>query len=179
MDAVAGSLGALSKPSNLAKQIKKAVKVRGQRQRSERSAGKSPSASLTAWGAKGDMPQDSHVRPASGWGVVAWAAAGLLLLAGALGVVITLQTKAGQLVIETATPNVEVRVLKAGRPYRQLTIQQRAETLRLGAGEYEIEIVSAADGLEIENGTYTLKRGETWLAKIVHRESGNNKTDPR
>ena len=28
--------------------------------------------------------------------------------------------------------------------------------------------------MEIENGRYTLKRGETWVAKIVHRGSAND-----
>ncbi len=93
----------------------------------------------------------------------------MLLLAIVMGVVITLDTTAGQLVIETASPDVEVRLLKAGKPYQTLMLKQQARSLRLGAGEYEIEIISDSDGLEIENGRYTLKRGETWLAKIVHR----------
>ena len=98
-----------------------------------------------------------------------WIAAALLLIvAGLCGIVFTLQWNSGQLVIETATPDVEVRVMRAGQPYRQLTLKQLANSFRLGAGDYEIEIVGPADGLEIENGRYTLKRGETWLARITH-----------
>lgn len=103
--------------------------------------------------------------------VTTWVAAGLFLLAAAMAAVITIQTTAGQLVIETASPDVQVRISKAGKPYKQLTLNQQANSLRLGAGKYEIELVSDADGLEIENGTYTLKRGETWLARIVHRST--------
>ena len=168
MDAVADSLGVLAQSSDLVKGVTEAVQVRQQRQRSEKSSRK-PAKRFTRWEAKDSLPHESQLRPAGGRRLLAGAWAALLLLAVAMGVVITLQTGSGQLVIETASPDVEVRVLKAGQPHRQLTIKQKAQSLRLGAGEYEIEIVSAADGLEIENGIYTLKRGETWLAKIVHR----------
>ncbi|TWU39912.1 Serine/threonine-protein kinase PrkC [Novipirellula aureliae] len=83
-----------------------------------------------------------------------------------LGAVIILQTSSGQLVIETASPDVEVRLLKSGHPHQNMTLTDHAQTFRLGAGEYEIEIVSDADGLVVENGHYTLRRGETWLAKV-------------
>lgn len=92
-----------------------------------------------------------------------------LLLAIVFGVIVTIESTIGQLVIETNAPGVEVRVLKAGKPHRKLTLAQNANRLRLWAGDYEIEIVSDADGLTIENGQYTLNQGETWLAKIVHQ----------
>jgi len=172
MEAVAASLSSFAASSDLAKRVKEVVLLRKQRQRSERSSIRPMP------GSKAAMPHESDSRPAGGKRFLAWAAAALLMLAAAMGVVITLQTTAGQLVIETDSPNVEVRVLKAGQPYRELTVTQNAKSLRLGAGEYEIEIVSDADGLEIENGRFTLKRGETWLAKIVHREGVNESAHP-
>ncbi|HUG68836.1 MAG TPA: protein kinase, partial [Pirellulaceae bacterium] len=172
MEAVAGSLGALVASSDLAKRVKEAALLQKQRRRSERSSAGIMSAS------KAVIRHEADTRPASGRRFLAWASAGLLLLAAALGVVITLQTTAGQLIIETATPDVEVRVLKAGQPHRQLSLKQSAQSLRLGAGEYEIEIISDADGLEIENGRFTLKRGETWLAKIVHRDGTTGNGHP-
>ncbi|MDA1050670.1 MAG: protein kinase [Planctomycetota bacterium] len=168
MDSIADSLREFCTASDLAKRVEEAVSRRGKLKRS--SDAPTPG-SKSPWEAKGVRPQDGDARSAGGRRLLTWATAGLLLLAVAMGVVITLQTTAGQLVIETSTPDVEVRVLKAGQPYRNLTLKQTAESLRLGAGEYEIEIISGADGLEIENGSYTLKRGETWLARIVHRET--------
>ena len=75
--------------------------------------------------------------------------------------------------IETAEPDVIVRVLKSGQPHRQLTLGKKANSLRLGAGEYEIEIVGEADGLNVQNGHFTLKRGDTWIAKIVLRRANS------
>lgn len=166
MSDVGSALHGFTASSDLAKRVKDALRIQ-QRNRANRSEGQLPSEMLSAIGGK---PLDSLVHGRRGNRWLAWAAVGLLLLAATMGVVITLQTSSGQLVIETATPDVEVRVLKAGKPHRQLTLTQSAKSLRLGAGDYEIEIVSPADGLVIENGSYTLKRGDTWLAKIVHHE---------
>jgi hypothetical protein len=176
MEAVADSLSSFAGSSDLAKRVQEALVLRKQRRPSERSSAALMPVSPAAREAQGGMSRDS--RPTTGRRVLSWAAAVSLMLAAALGVVITLQTTAGQLVIETDSPDVEVRVLKAGQPYRELTVTQNAKSLRLGAGEYEIEIVSDADGLEIVNGSFTLKRGETWLAKIVHRAGTTDNGHP-
>jgi HEAT repeat protein/tRNA A-37 threonylcarbamoyl transferase component Bud32 len=171
MDLVAQSLETFCSSSDLAKQVKEAVARREKLDRSS-AAMVPPSEFGQKTGAA--ATQAAPVQPARGKQVLGWIAACLCLFAAAaMGVVMTLQTTAGQLVIETATPDVEVRVMKAGQPYRQLTLKQQANSLRLGAGEYEVEIISDADGLEIENGRFTLKRGETWLARIVHRGDTN------
>jgi HEAT repeat protein len=171
MDLVAQSLETFCSSSDLAEQVKEAVTRREKLDRSPVARVPPNEFGQTAGAA---AAQAAPAQPARGKRVLGWVAACLCLFAAAaMGVVMTLQTTAGQLVIETATPDVEVRVVKAGQPYRQLTLKQQANSLRLGAGEYEVEIISDADGLEIENGTFTLKRGETWLAKIVHRGDTN------
>ena len=86
----------------------------------------------------------------------------------ALGIVITLQTTNGQLVIETSVPDVEVRIVRAGQPYKTLTLTQQPNSLRLGSGDYEIQLVGPADGLRVENNTFTLTRGKTVVARVVH-----------
>ncbi len=181
MNEVVASLESLAESSDLAQQVKIATKARKLSERNGRSSDKShalPASALSELQPKVERSSNgtgNHVN----W--IVWVATALLLVAAAMGVVITVQTNAGQLVIETSSPDAEVRVLKAGKPYRQLSITKEAESLRLGAGEYEIEIVGAADGLVIENGKYTLKRGDTWLAKIVHRQTLNEvseSTDP-
>jgi serine/threonine protein kinase len=167
MRAVADSIESHCQGSDLVKRASEAKKASSKQQDGE--------PATSPWN------PDSHYRPATGQPLATssvgrrWflrgAVASLLLAVIAMGVVITLQTTSGQLVIETASPDVEVRILKAGEPYRDLILEQQAETLRLGAGEYEIEIISNSDGLLIENGSYTLRRGETWLARIIHQPS--------
>lgn len=163
--------------SDLAGQMQQAAKARRQRERLAPAPSKLTGKEVSQCRETRPKSQVSESQRPHNVRWVAWCVAGLLLLAAAMGVVITLQTSAAQLVIETSSPDVEVRVLKAGQPHRQLTVTKQAASLRLGAGEYEIEIVGKADGLEIENGKYTLKRGDTWLAKIVHRQSSNRTGD--
>lgn len=93
----------------------------------------------------------------------------LLLVSGVLGIVITLEMTSGRLVIETASPDVEVSILKAGETYRSLTLKADTKAFRLGAGDYEVVITGDSDGLVVQNGTYTLKRGDTWVARIVEQ----------
>ncbi|MCG8648730.1 MAG: protein kinase, partial [Pirellulales bacterium] len=174
MGEVARALEPFCRSSQLAKSVKSARKLQQQRETRDQALGNSHLAGLPI------IPDTRPSRPGR-WarrstGLIAWAVS--LCLLAVLGAVITLQTSAGQLVIETSVPDVEVRILKAGQPYRQLTLQQHAESVKLGAGDYEIEILSDADQLEIHNGRYTLKRGGTWLAKITHRDAAGSISSP-
>ncbi len=175
MQSIAESLATWTKDADLAERVSRASRVHQQRTGGDESSRHvSPSALLTS-------PTRSPVVRTSPWRG-RWAAivaTGLIGMALVFGAVITLQLTSGQLVIETSTPDVEVRILKAGQPHRQLTLNHTANSLRLAAGEYDIEITSDADGLQIENGRFTLKRGETWLAKIVHKEGDPVAAAPR
>lgn len=166
MESVFQSLAKLAEPSNLERLVKKAKKLQKQRQNDATANHRVLTSPLVAVSPQQTVAAAKRSRP-----LLTGAAALLMLMAIAMGAVITLQLNSGQLVIETATPNVEVRILKAGQPYRQLTLSHKPNLLSLGAGDYEIEIVSNADGLDVENGQFTLKRGDTWLAKIVHRDN--------
>ena len=168
MESIAAALVPLAVSSDLAGRVREAERLRDEPPVDEALNSLAVPGILAAQPIKTVAPAADQ-RRRGGRSVVGIAVL-LLFLAAAFGVVITLQTTSGQLVIETATPDVEVLVRKAGEPYRRLTLQQKASSLRLGAGEYEVEILGPADSLEIENGSYTLRRGETWVAKIVHSD---------
>ncbi|WP_197454953.1 protein kinase domain-containing protein [Stieleria varia] len=178
MQEIAQSLSRWTVNCDLRSRVKEATKLREQHVRLPFSA----ESKNGAWpGETAELQPASPPQSRNRWGrFVAsgwiWLAMATLLVAA--GIVITLQMNSGQLVIETASPDVEVRILKSGETHRQLKLSQTAESLRLGAGEYDIEIVSDADGLEVENGQFTLKRGETWLAKIVQRDSATMAATP-
>lgn len=87
----------------------------------------------------------------------------LLILAGIL---IKLETSKGQLVIESEVDNVTVKLVKNGKPLDGLQISHGTTLTRLQADNYEIIIEGASDGLEIVNDKFTLRNGETVLAKI-------------
>ena len=95
-----------------------------------------------------------------------------LLIVAALGIVITIETNKGTLIVESLREGVEVRVKKSGRMVEELELTTGPKSTRLAAGEYEIEIVGDADGLQIQNGKFVLKRGDTVVAKVTERPKG-------
>jgi len=87
----------------------------------------------------------------------------------ALGIQIVINWQNGQLVIESDNPNVHVRLVKDGKVYKELDIQQGANSTTVRAGKYEIVIDDPSDRMVVTNGTFELKRGEVSIAKISSR----------
>lgn len=87
----------------------------------------------------------------------------LLIIAGTL---IKVETSKGQLVIVSEIDNVAIRLVKNGKPLDGLQISHGTTSTRLQADNYEITIDGASDGLEIVNNQFTLKSGETVVARI-------------
>ncbi|TXT19877.1 MAG: von Willebrand factor type A, partial [Planctomycetota bacterium] len=92
-----------------------------------------------------------------------------VLFLAALGIVITIETNKGTLIVESLREGVEVRVKKSGKSVEKLELTTGPKSARLAAGEYEIEIIGDADGLQIQNGNFVLKRGDTVVAKITEK----------
>ncbi|MCX7423454.1 MAG: serine/threonine-protein kinase [Planctomycetia bacterium] len=95
-----------------------------------------------------------------------------LMLFVVFGVVITLETNKGQLIVESVRDGVEVRVKRSGKVIDNLEITTGSKSSRLAAGEYEIEIVGETDGLSIQNGKFVLTRGGVVIAKVVEVPKG-------
>ncbi|MFO1000834.1 MAG: serine/threonine-protein kinase [Planctomycetaceae bacterium] len=87
----------------------------------------------------------------------------LLIIAGIL---IKLETSKGQLIIESEVDNVTVKLVKNGKPLEGLQISHGTTSTRLQADQYEIIIDGASDGMEIVNNQFTLRSGETVVARI-------------
>lgn len=92
-----------------------------------------------------------------------------VLFLAALGIVITIETNKGTLIVESLRDGVEVRVKKSGKTVERLELTTGPKSARLAAGEYEIEILGDADGLQIQNGKFVLKRGDTVIAKVTEQ----------
>lgn len=101
-----------------------------------------------------------------------------LVLCGALGAVITITTDKGELVVESLKEGVEVRLKKSGRIVEQMQVTHGSYKTRIAAGEYELELVSDADSLQVERGKFELKRGDTVVARIVERPRTANQAEP-
>ena len=83
---------------------------------------------------------------------IRWGLIGLAALAGWIGLltIIVLQSTRGQLVVESFVPGVKINVLRDGELYDQFTIQADAETLKLYADRYEIEVPNGEGQLQVE-----------------------------
>lgn len=104
-------------------------------------------------------------------GIGKWIAVCLLLPAMILaGVLITLETQKGQLVIRSDA-EVSVRLQKDGAEYRELKIVPGVNTTRLYAGKYEVEIEGGSDQVSIDETSFIISSGETELASISYVKS--------
>ncbi len=92
-------------------------------------------------------------------------AGGLLCLFAAVAIVLELNK--GTVVIESDVPNVPIRITRDGDVYRRFTVTPQQNSVRIAAGEYQIEIDGPYDGLRVENETVVIRRGDADIARIV------------
>lgn len=103
--------------------------------------------------------------PRRKWLALAWLAP-LAILAGVL---ITLETQKGQLVIESDVASVRVNVLQDGKVYQQLKVQTGAQSTRLFADKYSIEIDGGSEEVVIDQSTIEVRRGSTVVARVSQK----------
>jgi|GEM_PF-3228868 len=100
----------------------------------------------------------------SGW----LTALGYFAAASLLGLVFYIQTNQGTLKIESPRDDISLQVLRAGEPYKSLSLAKGADAWTLGLGEYEVRLAEELDGLEVKDGKFTLRRGEKHVVTISH-----------
>lgn len=110
----------------------------------------------------------------NGW---VWTALASMAVLGFAGILFTLDTSKGQLIIDSKDANVHVRLLKEGEEYRELTIVPGAQVTKLYSGNYEVVLDKPSDGFSIPESErmFTIKRGETVVATI--REKSDSIAD--
>lgn len=96
-----------------------------------------------------------------------WFAAGLILpLLFLAGVLIKLEIEKGQLIIDSEIDNVAVRVVGENDSTDEISIHSGAKATRLRAGKYELMIDGPSDGVVIDNQQFTIRNGDTIVARI-------------
>ncbi len=103
--------------------------------------------------------------PRNNWIAIAW----LSPIAILAGIFITLETQKGQLVIESEVAGVKVNVLRDGKFYEQLQVKTGAESTRLFADKYSIEIDSASDELAIDQSSVEIRSRGTVVARVTRK----------
>ena len=109
--------------------------------------------------------------PIGGWLWTAAAALPLMILAGIL---ITIETQKGQLVIQSDVADVQIKVARDGKVVDELTVHPGAQSTRLRADKYEILIDSPSDQVVVDKQQFSIKSGETVVATIkqIERHQG-------
>ncbi len=103
-----------------------------------------------------------------------WFVAGALVLLGALSlgaatVIYRIQTDNGELIISTDNPDVEIIARKGGKEVTILDTKSKKE-FTLSEGIYDLELNNPNDGLKLEPGQVTIRRGETVLATVTRKK---------
>ena len=76
-----------------------------------------------------------------------------------------IQTDKGELIITSASDDVEVVVKQGGRVVRVIDTKTD-KSIKLRSGVYELELTGSSEGLKIDIEKATLTRGKTVLARI-------------
>jgi len=100
----------------------------------------------------------------------------LAMLCG--GILFVLETSKGQLVIESDNADVQVKLVKDGLEASELHIEPGTQTTRLHGGKYEIVIDAPSDNFTVSNQQFTIRDGETVVAKITTRPPASASPTP-
>lgn len=94
-----------------------------------------------------------------------WAAAAVPMMILA-GVVISLETQKGQLVIQSDVADIHVKLRRDNQTVKELTVQPGATTTRLYADQYEIVIDAPSDQVSLDKENLVVRSGQTIVANI-------------
>lgn len=109
-----------------------------------------------------------------------WAAVlatGLLLLGVAASILFVIETSKGQLVIESVDASVTAKIRQDGQVIDELRIEPGTEITKLWGGKYEITLDAGSDSFSLSNESFTIRRGETVVARVSQRSGAASNTD--
>jgi serine/threonine protein kinase len=116
------------------------------------------------------LPTKTRHRPLGKF-IVATAFTFAILFAG---VFVVLELNKGTLTIQSDADDIRVRITRGEEVVNELKVTQSGKSVRLSAGQYEVEVIGEADGLTVENGQVTLHRADTEVVKITHHTHDDN-----
>ncbi len=113
-------------------------------------------------------------RPSIGKLIAAAAFASAFIFAG---VFVVLELNKGTLTIQSDVDDIRIRITSSEKVVNELKVTKAGKSIRVAAGQYNIEVVGETDDLTIENRHVTLHRADTEVVRIVHNTSALNKNE--
>ena len=92
------------------------------------------------------------------------------------GVFVVLELNKGTLTIQSDVDDIQVRITRGKDVVNELKVSKSGQSVRLTAGQYEVELIGQADGLTVQNGQVTLQRADTEVVRITHKTHDTHDT---
>ncbi len=90
------------------------------------------------------------------------------------GVFVVLELNKGTLTIQSEVDDIRVRVTRGEQIVNELKVAKGEKSIRVAAGQYQVEVIGETDGLTVENGRVTLHRADSEVVRIVHESHNTN-----
>lgn len=84
------------------------------------------------------------------------------------GVVIALELNKGTLTVKSDVEDIRVRITRGDELIDELEVTKTGQSVRVAAGQYNVEVIGETDDLIVENGQVTLHRAGLEVVRIVH-----------
>ena len=83
------------------------------------------------------------------------------------GILIVLELSKGKLTITSEADDIPINIMKGDKVIDQMTVTRSGKSVRVAAGDYQVEIEGRIDGIEVEGGVVSLTRGGEATVRIV------------
>ncbi len=93
------------------------------------------------------------------------------------GVLIVLETNKGTLTIESDADDVPIRIMQGGDVVKEFTVTKGAESVRIAAGQYVIDIDGQFADITVSDHVVSLRRGETQVVTLRRTQLSNSECD--
>ncbi len=90
------------------------------------------------------------------------------------GVFIALELNKGTLTIQSDVDDIQVRISRGNEVVNELKVTKGGKSIRVAAGQYNIEVIGESDAFTVENGQVTLNRADTEIVKVALNTSVAN-----
>ena len=92
------------------------------------------------------------------------------------GVFVVLELDKGTLTIQSDVDDIRVRITRGDELIDELTVTKTGQSVRVAAGQYNVEVIGETDDLTVENGQVSLHRAGVEVVRIVNNPNNGAAT---